>query len=210
VWRPEKIGNAVAMMRTADKDRPLLYCSRIEYVDAGLRHLGYSPLPRQISFSNALVENIATGCTIVINRAARELLIAKGRLPKYVIMYDAWCYLAISTLGDVIFDPRPSLLYRQHAANLLGGTHSRTELWYRRLRRLMRRQRSLGYIAQACEFQRCFGDLLSPGHARILKNFLACGEDLLTRTSYALRMDVRRQSWSDNAVLRGLIVAGRM
>jgi glycosyltransferase involved in cell wall biosynthesis len=210
VWRPEKIGNAVAMMRAADKNRPLLYCSRIEYVDSRLRHLGYSPRPRRISFSNALVENIATGCTMVINRAARELLIAKGRLPRYVIMYDVWCYLVISSLGEVIFDPGPSVLYRQHASNVLGGTPSRRQVWSRRIRRLMRRPQSLGYMAQAREFQRCFGDLLSPGDKRILQDFLACGEDLWTRTGYALRMDVRRQTWSDNAVLRGLIVAGRM
>lgn len=210
VWLPEKIDNAVSMMKTADKTRPLLYCSRIAYVDSSLRRLGYSPLPKRICFSNALVENVATGCTIVINQAARELLADGNRIPSYVVMYDAWCYLAISALGDVIFDPRPTVLYRQHQSNALGGTPSRSRLWCRRMRRLLRRPASLGYLAQAREFQRCFGPLLCPGDTRILENFLACGSDFGARAAYALRMEVRRQTWSDNAVLRGLIVAGRI
>ena len=210
VWLPQKMEYAVATLEAAATKRPLLYCSRIEYVDAHLRHLGYSPLPREISLANALVENVATGCTMVLNRAARELLTAESRTPQFVLMYDAWCYLAISGLGDVLFDPRPTVLYRQHQANAIGGTASRARLWARRMRRVMRRPQSLGYVVQNREFKRCFGDLLTAEKARILENFLACGEDFLTRTAYALRMDVRRQTWPDNAVLRGLIVAGRM
>ena len=186
-----------------------MYCSRLEYVDQGLGHLGYSTIPRQLDFANALVENVVTGCTVVLNRCARDLIVA--RLPKTVLFHDWWCYLVVSAVGKVVYDPRPNIKYRQHANNHVGGTSSVLELFRRRLARFLRGNQGVNLLSsQALEFERCFGDLLTPRQRRVLARFLTVRGNLWTRLSYNRAMDVWRQSRIDTAILRTLILLGRV
>jgi glycosyltransferase involved in cell wall biosynthesis len=209
VWLPEKIENAVSTLARAENGQPLLYCSRIEYVDSRLRHLGFSRPPTQINFSNALVDNIAAGCTIVVNRSARDLLAAT--IPKHALMHDAWCYLVVSAFGQVLYDARPSILYRQHQNNALGGTIGNIQLLRRRLKRWANGDtQNMGFLAQAREFHQCFAQILAKENLRILESFLTSNEHFLQRIAYAARMRVRRQTWTDTAILRALILLGRI
>jgi hypothetical protein len=89
-------------------------------VDAELRPLhGTPPWPRGPSLTNALTENIITGCTAAINRPAVELLQRAG-VPDGVHFHDWWLYLVVSAFGTVVYDDQPVLLYRQHGANVIG------------------------------------------------------------------------------------------
>ncbi len=209
VWLPNKIENAVASLRRHDSDQPLMYCSRVEYVDEELAHLGYSRIPKRTDFANALVENVATGCTAVLNRRARDLVV--GRFPERALIHDWWCYLVVTAFGKVIYDPRPGIKYRQHGNNLTGGTASTTELFKRRLTRFLKNPRNIKLLSgQASEFERCFGDILAPHHKKTLEDFLSVQGDLWKRIRYTTVMDVWRQSWSDTLILRALILMGRM
>jgi glycosyltransferase involved in cell wall biosynthesis len=209
VWFPDKIENAVSTLILAEDGQPLLYCSRIEYVDSSLRHLGFSRPPTQINFSNALVDNIAAGCTIVLNRSARDLLAVK--IPKHALMHDAWCYLVVSAFGQVLYDARPSIQYRQHQSNALGGTTRKIQLLRRRLKRWANgKTQNMGFLAQAREFHQCFAQTLANDNLRILESFLTSNEHFFKRLSYAVRMRVRRQTWADTAILRALILLRRI
>lgn len=209
VWLPEKIEKAVQVLRDCDSNMPLMYCSRIEYVDKKLEHLGYSKIPRKASFPNALVENVATGSTVVLNRRARDLIC--GRLPQQALMHDWWCYLVVSAFGRVIYDATPTIKYRQHGANVIGGTSSSLELFKRRLLRFLKRPRNVKFLSdQAEEFQRCFGDILPSQYAKILERFLMVRGNLWKRLSYNVAMDVWRQSLIDTAILRTMILIGRV
>ncbi|MEQ1667693.1 MAG: glycosyltransferase, partial [Sulfuriferula sp.] len=90
-WQPEKIAQAVAALSGVAANRPAMYCSRVELVDEHLNHIGFGDVPRKLGFGNALVENVATGCTIVLNRQAIDLLCES--LPSNPQMHDWWCYL---------------------------------------------------------------------------------------------------------------------
>jgi glycosyltransferase involved in cell wall biosynthesis len=209
VWLPDKVERAFLALRGYAADDPLLYCSRVEYVDENLKHIGFSKAPKCVGFANALVENIATGCTMVLNRAARNLICE--RLPQGALFHDWWCYLAIAALGKIIFDETPTLKYRQHANNQVGATASRLEFFKRRLERFFRqgsgaRRRS----DQAEEFNRCFGGRLSARHKGILVRFLSVRGSIRERIFYSTAMDVCRQSWLDAALLRALILVGRV
>jgi glycosyltransferase involved in cell wall biosynthesis len=209
VWLPNKIENAVASLSRHDAGRPLMYCSRVEYVDEGLVHLGYSRIPGRADFANALVENIATGCTAVLNRRARDLVI--GRLPEKALIHDWWCYLVVSAFGTILYDHRPGIKYRQHARNLTGGTASTVELFRRRLIRFFKGSRNLKPLSdQALEFRRCFGDVLTVEHRGILERFLEVRGDLWTRLRYNTEIDVWRQTQTDTLILRVLILMGRV
>ena len=127
LWDADKLARAVAWLDSQPGDLPALYCGRTRLIDASGRPLGQSPLYRRPpSFANALVQNIAGGNTMVFNAAARRL-IALGD-PARVVVHDWWAYLIVSGAGGhVHYDPRPSLSYRQHDANLIGsgaGVHA--------------------------------------------------------------------------------------
>jgi glycosyltransferase involved in cell wall biosynthesis len=209
VWLPSKIERAISSLEREGDGAPLLYCSAVEYVDSELRHLGYSKVPKYINFSNALVENIATGCTIVLNRQAKELVARKA--PSRAVMHDAWCYLVISAFGRVIYDSKPGVRYRQHGSNVLGAGANGWQRFMRRTRRIVRGEaHNLGYRAQAAEFHQQYASLLRSTKLRMLQDFVDADGRLLKRAIYASRMSLRRQASSDTAMLRLLILLGRI
>lgn len=120
VWAPDKLSRALAKLRSVPASMPALYGARTRLINADGRELGLSPLYRRPpGFRNALVQNFASGNTMVMNRAVRELLCEVPETgPPY---HDWWSYLLVSGAGGhVLFDPRPSLRYRQHAHNVTG------------------------------------------------------------------------------------------
>jgi len=124
VWLPEKLSRAVHALASEPEDLPVLYCARQQIVDGALRELCLSPdLNRRPSLQNALVQNIATGCTIVMNEAARRAVLAAQ--PPSGTLHDWWSYLVVTAVGGhVVFDPHPVILYRQHGANAVGAVPS--------------------------------------------------------------------------------------
>jgi glycosyltransferase involved in cell wall biosynthesis len=125
VWLPDKLARAYAALETTGSTQPALYCARQILVDANLRRIGLSPvLADDPGFPASLTQNIAVGCTIMLNqRAAR--LIADSRAPA-ATLHDWWCYIVVSAAGGrVVIDEQPALLYRQHAGNLVGAPASR-------------------------------------------------------------------------------------
>jgi glycosyltransferase involved in cell wall biosynthesis len=207
VWHPDKIRDAVVRLSQGDSDRPLLYCSRVEFVDEAMNRLGFSPIPRRIGFGNALVENIAIGCTVVVNRKARELILSKE--PGGMIMHDWWFYLIVSAFGKVIYDERPNVRYRQHGGNVIGGTPNMAVNFFRRLKVFMQAGKELFMVSdQASSFEKHFGPLLERDDKELLSRFIGSKKNLLARIRYSVTMDVWRQSVIDTYMLRILILLG--
>lgn len=123
VWLPDKLARALAAL--APLPGPALYCSRQILVDDALVPIGPSaPFCRPPGFAAALTQNIATGCTIVLNPAAACLV--AGSEPPHGPLHDWWSYLMVTGAGGrVIADAEPTMLYRQHAANLVGAPSTR-------------------------------------------------------------------------------------
>ncbi|OYX69348.1 MAG: hypothetical protein B7Y79_00020, partial [Rhodospirillales bacterium 35-44-4] len=125
VWLPDKLARAWSWVSAQPSGYPALYFARQQLVDAALRPIGLSPeVRRPPSFNNALVQNIATGCTIMMNGAARRLILS-APLPPDGSMHDWWTYLLVSGAGGIICaDQEPTILYRQHNKNTIGSTRS--------------------------------------------------------------------------------------
>jgi len=125
VWHPQKITRALAGLATAGST-PALYCGRTYLCDAALNVVGTSP-PRNLppSFSNALVQSLAGGNTMVLNRAGLRLAQKHVGHAGTTISHDWWLYqLFTATGGRVIFDRTPRVYYRQHGQNLVGSNHT--------------------------------------------------------------------------------------
>lgn len=122
-WEPGKLARAASWLETAGPGVPALYTSRTRLIDANGRETGLSPLfVRPPSFANALTQNIASGNTMVFNRAARRLLAATDEAARLAVMHDWWTYLIVTGAGGrVRYDPEPMVRYRQHDVNQFGG-----------------------------------------------------------------------------------------
>ena len=124
VWLPEKLERGLAALRSAVSSRPALYCARQVFVDATLAPIGVSSrLRREPGFPAALTQNIATGCTLLMNRPAARL-VAESR-PPAASLHDWWTYVLVAAAGgSVLVDDTPAVLYRQHGGNLVGAPKS--------------------------------------------------------------------------------------
>jgi glycosyltransferase involved in cell wall biosynthesis len=209
VWKPDKLADAVRRLSKVDIRGPALYCSRVEYVNEELKTTGFSRIPRRVGFGNALVENISSGCTFVLNSEARRLIISA--LPGSAIMHDWWCYLVVSCFGVVLYDPNPQVLYRQHGKNAVGGTASQWRNFSQRASRFLKNPGGMYRVTdQGRELALRFGGSINRENVATLAAFLRSKSRLSTRFRYALSpMGVWRQSRVDTFILRILILLGR-
>lgn len=211
VWAPDKISRAIGRLtRESDGHLPLLYFSRLTLVDDDLRPLGLTrPLTRPPSFGNALTQNIAAGCTMVINAPARRLLVDAMPDLRAVVMHDWWVYLVVSALGRLVYDPESRIYYRQHGANFFGA-RSGIALWWQRLGRVLRVVDDVCAEEQLREFRRLYADRLAPRQRRMVDIMLSAGDSgLLTRWRRATFPGIYRQGRIDDVAYRFLVAMGR-
>ncbi len=131
VWLPGKLERALTALADVPEDVPALYGARTWVCDETLGNRHLSPLfTRPPGFANALVQCIAGGNTMVLNRAALDVAQAASREVGQIVSHDWWLYQIISGVGgQVMYDPEPALLYRQHEANLIGAnSHPRARM----------------------------------------------------------------------------------
>lgn len=175
-WLPNKIKNAISSLRKYETI-PALYCSRLDVVDNDLKHLFYSPLPnKEITLNNSLVENVATGCTIVLNRSAIELLTQSKPNSNNVIMHDWWFYLVISAFGKVVFDSEPNILYRQHGNNV-EGMKSGFDKFKAKLKNITKPPKYVKISTQVTEFKRCYYNSLTDEQKKLIDEFLVVSSE---------------------------------
>lgn len=124
VWLPDKLQRAIFRLHAVPAGVVAGYCTRQLLVDRTLRPLGLSTgLPATSSFPAAMTQNLATGCTIVLNMEAARL-VAQTEAPACG-WHDWWCYLVImGSGGQMLMDQRATLLYRQHGGNAVGARAS--------------------------------------------------------------------------------------
>jgi glycosyltransferase involved in cell wall biosynthesis len=121
IWLSDKTKVAVAAL-DAHGSRPALYCARTLITDVDDREISLSTLFRKTpDFANALVQSIGGGNTMVMNRAAYDLLREAAKRTDFV-SHDWFAYLIVSGAGGkVIYSETPHVRYRQHGANLIGS-----------------------------------------------------------------------------------------
>jgi glycosyltransferase involved in cell wall biosynthesis len=121
VWDRDRLERGIQALKSTEQGLPGLYCTRTRLIDAHTKLIGLSKhYKHKPDFKNAIVQSIAGGNTMLFNRMARELLLkTKGAQLGF---HDWWTYIVVSGCGGrVIYDPKPSLSYRQHSANEVGA-----------------------------------------------------------------------------------------
>jgi glycosyltransferase involved in cell wall biosynthesis len=127
VWRENKLFESISQI---GHDGPHLIFSSRSYIDKNGSLLGHSKkLRRPPSFENALIENIAPGNTLLLNKSAIKIVNSYDN-PK-VCHYDSWIYLLISGLGTCIYIESGLVKYRIHKHNFVGVSNRRLRAIFR-------------------------------------------------------------------------------
>lgn len=198
VWMKDKLARAAKWLKTISEDTPALYCSRTHLVDDDLNEIGFSPLfSRPPSFSNAIVQNIGGGNTMVFNRAARNLL-QQVDIRKGLISHDWLTYQVVSGCGgEVFYDRSPTLYYRQHAENISGANNN----WRARLYRIkiLYKGRFKEWNTSNISILSSISSKLLPESSIIIESLMHIRNSaLLSRVLGLKKLVIYRQTWPSN------------
>lgn len=186
IWEEGKLAAALSWLTAQDPARPSLFCTRTRLIDESGETIGYSPLfRREPCFRNAMVQSIAGGNTMVMNRAAFTVVQAASRRAAFV-SHDWWCYQVVTGIGGTVhYSATPGLGYRQHGANLVGD-NSTWRARYDRVRRIAAgRFRDWNTInIKALE---AIADMLTDDAREVLSNFKQAREGTVGNRLAALR-----------------------
>ena len=134
IWLPHRLAVSMSALKQLElqfgPSRPLLVHSDLQLVAADGQSLGCTYLQRQrldphrTSLLDLALTNVVTGCTVLLNRALLQKALP---IPQEALMHDWWLALVASYTGVIGLSPKPTVDYRQHAANVLGARG--TGLW---------------------------------------------------------------------------------
>lgn len=203
VWLPNKLKRAIWLL---EKKGGFVYCSDKQLVDENL-----SPLPTGVlynkvktEFGNALVENMCTGCTCVINKELLCLL-QVGK-PEFTVMHDFWIYLVGTCFGTVIYDEKSYILYRQHGANELGAATSLFENYKRRIKNFKKHRGQL--TKQAEQLVNLYGEIMPKEKKKVAELFVQSKKDWKVRIKFLQQGIIFRQRKSDEFILCIIMLLG--
>jgi glycosyltransferase involved in cell wall biosynthesis len=135
VWLPSKIEITLNRMKQLEAafgaDCPILVFTDLEVVDEDLNlkassFMRFSHLSGdRTSLNNLLIQNIATGCTIMVNKSLLGIS-QNYKDSKQILMHDWWLALVASALGKIEYINVPPIKYRQHEANAVGAKNTRS------------------------------------------------------------------------------------
>ena len=136
VWHPDKVRKTLAAMQEAERKAraesreenapPILVHTDLRVVDGALRPIDesfmhYSRLDgRSLALNELLIQNVVTGCTLMINRPLTALAL-EGAGEDKMLMHDWWIALCAAAFGKSVFLPEATIDYRQHGGNTVGA-----------------------------------------------------------------------------------------
>ena len=212
VWLDHKVEHAIARLDSSIyTEVPAMVFTSTYLTDDELNRKGAWPKPpaQEPSFFNALYENIAIGATITMNRSARNLFINSQSVDSQkVLMHDWWFYLLVSAFGTVIYDNKPSMLYRQHNNNVVGGSNSLVGKLKSKWASFKRHTGKDLLHKQASEFDRIFGSRLTGEQKEQLDLFLATRTRFMDRLHYVRKSKLYRQSKAESLLFKFFILIG--
>lgn len=202
VWLPGKLERALSTLSAAPEEQPALYFGRVWVCNHSLFNLEPSDFwPRPPGFANALVQNIAPGNTIVLNRAAIRLIQAASCRVDRIGAHDWWAYQLITGAGGLVLSDRAALLlYRQHDRNVIGanrGLRAHMRRW-----RIVLRGEMRGWTDDNIAALRLAAPFLTRQNRALLMAFAAARALPPWRRAFAVaRLGIRRQHPVGTALL---------
>ncbi len=208
VWLENKLSRAINELDKYPKDIPTLYAALSHITDESLEIIGsiFSPT-KELSFYNAMVQNVCAGHTEVCNAALMNLLEKKFSEQIYVI--DHWTYMLASSVGKVIFDHTHTTLYRQHGKNVIGYTSNPIKNTLRRIKRVLTTKDAVLFSTQIAAFVKCYGDIIPEEYRAEAHKFLDSQRNIFRRIGYIFSAKAYRHTAIESLIFRLMYLCGK-
>lgn len=155
VWNRNKISYSLANLEEYTGIYKLFY-SDVVVTDSTLFPINKRSPHRVDSLQNNIIGNRQLGCTQVFNyelfdKITHGILKAEYIFNSYYPLHDVWTSLvAFAFNADIIYGVEPTMCYRQHEANVVGGeSHGFMRTWGNRLKRL---RKFSNYKSMKCKY----------------------------------------------------------
>ena len=126
IWDQNKIEVTLGAMEQAERgsaDIPILVFTDAINFDSdtgqGRSHEKSHLNIKKVDTAHLFMENKVIGCTVMVNRAVLPYL---TEIPQEIRVHDWWLALICSHFGQIVYVDRPTLRYRQHSGNMIGGS----------------------------------------------------------------------------------------
>lgn len=209
IWFPEKLTRAIEFLSQAKPEAPAVYCGRTQLIDEVGKPYGYSPpFDRKPSFRNAVIQSIGGGNTMVLNRAARDLV---SRAPRVnPVSHDWWTYQVVTSVGGICYyDAVPTVAYRQHGRNTMGANIG----WAAGLQRaeMVLRGRFAQWTLQNLEAFKSIEHLMTEEGRQTLRHIEGMRDpSLISRLRHLHKSGVYRQTLLGNVGLVAAVILKRL
>lgn len=189
VWEPLKLFCAIQMLHSnsISDSIPITYCSNTKLVDVNLNFIKYAWKEGEVCITKprSLIQNFATGCTMVFNKKAVELYVSN--LPDDIKRHDALMCKICLFLGKVVYDNNSYIKYRQHTSNQIGMPGIATRMKYR----LRGKYKKSFFEFQNRYFLRAYKNLLSLDDIMLISQVAYYKTNVFTRLSLLFNRKIR-------------------
>lgn len=168
-WQEEKLFRAVEKLNAKSASEPLVYFSNLYVVDEhlGNKQLMYGDLHPYLNKPHLMVENFATGCTMVFNKSTLNSFLAHPI--NNLRVHDIRLFHMCLFLGDYVYDDNAYILYRQHGDNVIGANFYREQRWKSKCRSMKNLWQQHVREDEAREVLSAYGDEMSEEDKQIVK-----------------------------------------
>ena len=207
VWLEGKVEATLAKMKELEvtyPGKPILIHTDLKVTDEKLNVISdsmwiYQKLdPERKSLNYLLVQNNVTGCTVMINKKLRELILP---LHNEIIVHDWWLALAASAFGKIGYVNMPAILYRQHGRNDVGAKKYSVEYFLLRFRRRIKAAELFDRVMnQADALLRVYQENLDEGKREMVECFSTLGRQGRFKRIYS----IFKHKFTKSGILRNI------
>lgn len=205
-WLEDKLWRAVEKLEPLDNAKPNMYCSDKIIVDSKLEAIpGIRPAKVELTKGRALARNVATGCTMVFNKRALELFVT--RKTEFIKIHDHAIFLICSFLGNVIYDEKAYILYRQHGHNQLGGLDTFKD---RAADRIKKKGNLNEHLLEktAKSFLEAYQDLMNEEDMELINQFVTYRSGFVKRLRLFFNREISKERFEDNFFFKLKVLLG--
>lgn len=205
IWLPTKLKNALEKMESLQSGARL-YCSNLYiYRNQVNEGLWWKKKPC-IDFYRSLVQNVATGCTIVFNESLRNIVV--GHLPQSLKYHDYWLYHTALLFGKVYFDEEAFIYYRQHDSNQVGAKSRLRDRLYSKVQSLKKLKKQHYREQEARQLLLSYADTIPAEYVKPLKIVAGYRESVVYRFTLLFSHKYVMTDWIDTFWLKIRVVLG--
>lgn len=205
IWLKEKVEKAVDKMKD---DIPFLYFSNKILVDENLNILKKETSNLSITLENSLIENLATGCTVMVNKKLLDVIKNKNINHQKILMHDWLLFILSNLLGEVYFDKNAYILYRQHSNNVVGIEINIIKKNWKKFKRLKEGKKKA--------FKEQISEILKISKNKIKKEKyddileLIDANNFIRRYRVIKKIKMKRQNKLENVIFKSLYILGKI